>query len=114
MQTEESSAAASRRGPLGSFVRGTIRAMVTATRRVGVLPLLILSLTIAVPSVVAPMPAAAAGDPVACTNWKSLISPPKTIRVLRNRTGLVEVVPFRTYVYRTHVAEFWSEYLSPP
>lgn len=46
--------------------------------------------------------------------WDSLITPPKTIRVLRTRTGLVEVVPFKTYVYRTHVAEFWSEYLSQP
>lgn len=52
--------------------------------------------------------------PAPCTNWDSLITPPKTIRVLRTRTGLVEVVPFKTYVYRTHVAEFWSEYLSQP
>ena len=52
--------------------------------------------------------------PVSCTGWDSLITPPKTIRVLRTRTGLVEVVPFRTYVYRTHVAEFWSEYLDEP
>ena len=52
--------------------------------------------------------------PVSCTNWDSLITPPKTIRVLRTRTGLVEVVAFKTYVYRTHVAEFWSEYLSQP
>jgi hypothetical protein len=52
--------------------------------------------------------------PVSCTAWDSLITPPKTIRVLRTRTGLVEVVPFRTYVYRTHVAEFWSEYMSQP
>jgi hypothetical protein len=56
----------------------------------------------------------AAEAPVSCTNWDSLITPPKTIRVLRTRTGLVEVVPFKTYVYRTHVAEFWSEYLSQP
>ncbi|MFM8934740.1 MAG: hypothetical protein ACKOGF_02375, partial [Candidatus Limnocylindrus sp.] len=52
--------------------------------------------------------------PAPCTNWDSLITPPKTIRVLRTRTGLVEVVPFKTYVYRTHVAEFWSEYLTQP
>ena len=52
--------------------------------------------------------------PAPCTNWDSLITPPKTIRVLRTRTGLVEVVPFKTYVYRTHVAEFWSEYLNQP
>ena len=61
-------------------------------------------------------PAAVRADesPVSCTGWDSLITPPKTIRVLRTRTGLVEVVPFKTYVYRTHVAEFWSEYLAQP
>jgi hypothetical protein len=67
-------------------------------------------------------PAAAVTTPVTrangtaapCTNWESLITPPETIRVLRTRTGVVEVVDFRTYVYRTHVAEFWSEYLSQP
>jgi hypothetical protein len=75
---------------------------------------LLLALALVAPAVVTPTPVAAAGDPAPCTNWKSLISPPKTIRVLRTRTGLVEVVPFRTYVYRTHVAEFWSEYLPTP
>ncbi len=75
---------------------------------------LLLALVLVAPAVVTPTPVAAAGDPVSCTNWTSLISPPKTIRVLRTRTGLVEVVPFRTYVYRTHVAEFWSEYLPTP
>ncbi|MGI9095811.1 MAG: hypothetical protein ACR2JL_00615, partial [Candidatus Limnocylindrus sp.] len=75
---------------------------------------LLLALALVAPAVVTPTPVAAAGDPAPCTNWTSLISPPKTIRVLRTRTGLVEVVPFRTYVYRTHVAEFWSEYLPTP
>ena len=81
---------------------------ISATRELRLFAVL-LALVVAAPAVATPTPAAAAGDPVACTDWKSLISPPKTIRVLRNRTGLVEVVPFRTYVYRTHVAEFWSE-----
>ena len=62
----------------------------------------------------APASVRADESPVSCTGWESLITPPKTIRVLRTRTGLVEVVPFKTYVYRTHVAEFWSEYLSQP
>ena len=62
----------------------------------------------------APTAVRAVETPVSCTAWDSLITPPKTIRVLRTRTGLVEEVPFRTYVYRTHVAEFWSEYLSEP
>ena len=56
----------------------------------------------------------AASSPLPCTNWTSEFSPPKTIRVLRTRTGVVEVIDFRTYVYRTHVAEFWSEYLDQP
>ena len=62
----------------------------------------------------APLSVRADEVPLACTAWSSLIVPPKTIRVLRTRTGLVEVVPFKTYVYRTHVAEFWSEYLDEP
>ena len=75
---------------------------------------LLLALAITAPAATLPSAAVGAGDPASCTGWKSLIQPPKTIRVLRTRTGLVEVVPFRTYVYRTHVAEFWSEYLSSP
>ena len=49
-----------------------------------------------------------------CTDWKSQISPPETIRVLRTRSGAVEIVPFRDYVYRTHAREFWSEYYRSP
>lgn len=66
------------------------------------------------PTGLLPAATTAAETPVSCTAWDSLITPPKTVRVLRTRTGLVEVVPFKTYVYRTHVAEFWSEYLSEP
>jgi len=75
---------------------------------------LLVGATLLLPATLAPSSATAAETPVSCTGWDSLITPPKTIRVLRTRTGLVEVVPFRTYVYRTHVAEFWSEYLSEP
>ena len=74
----------------------------------------LLSVALALPSAVTPTSAQAAGTALPCTNWDSLITPPETIRVLRTRTGVVEVVDFRTYVYRTHVAEFWSEYLSQP
>ncbi|NDH28213.1 MAG: hypothetical protein EBX81_02695 [bacterium] len=49
-----------------------------------------------------------------CTDWKSQISPPDTIRVLRTNSGVVEVIPFKLYVYRTHVAEFYTEYKSSP
>ena len=49
-----------------------------------------------------------------CTDWKSQISPPNTIRVLRTNSGVVEEIPFKLYVYRTHVAEFYTEYKSSP
>ncbi len=49
-----------------------------------------------------------------CTDWKSQISPPNTIRVLRTNSGVVEEIPFKMYVYRTHVAEFYTEYKSSP
>ena len=49
-----------------------------------------------------------------CTDWKSQISPPGTIRVLRTNSGVVEEIPFKLYVYRTHVAEFYTEYKSSP
>jgi hypothetical protein len=75
---------------------------------------LLVGVTLLLPTALAPTSAAAVETPVSCTGWDSLITPPKTIRVLRTRTGLVEVVSFKTYVYRTHVAEFWSEYLSEP
>ena len=73
---------------------------------------LLVGATLLLPATLVPSSATAAETPVSCTAWDSLITPPKTIRVLRTRTGLVEVVAFKTYVYRTHVAEFWSEYLS--
>ena len=62
-----------------------------------------------------PTPAAAATfvqQP--CTDWKSQISPPDTIRVLRTNSGVVEEIPFKLYVYRTHVAEFYTEYKASP
>ena len=49
-----------------------------------------------------------------CTDWKSQISPPETIRVLRTNSGVVEEIPFKLYVYRTHVAEFYTEYKTSP
>ena len=47
-------------------------------------------------------------QPNACTGWKSTTVPPDTIRVLRVFTGQVDIVPFKLYVYRSHVAEFYS------
>jgi hypothetical protein len=34
--------------------------------------------------------------------------------VLRTNSGVVEEIPFKLYVYRTHVAEFYTEYKSSP
>ena len=79
-----------------------------------VLAVALLSAALTLPSAVTPASVQAAGTALPCTNWNSLITPPETIRVLRTRTGVVEVLNFRTYVYRTHVAEFWSEYLDQP
>ena len=61
-----------------------------------------------------PATAAAAFVQKPCTDWKSQISPPDTIRVLRTNSGVVEEIPFKLYVYRTHVAEFYTEYKSSP
>ena len=62
-----------------------------------------------------PIPAAAATFvQKPCTDWKSEISPPDTIRVLRTNSGVVEEIPFKLYVYRTHVAEFYTEYKASP
>ncbi len=62
-----------------------------------------------------PTPAAAASFvQKPCTDWKSEISPPDTIRVLRTNAGVVEEIPFKLYVYRTHVAEFYTEYKASP
>jgi hypothetical protein len=62
-----------------------------------------------------PTPAAAASFvQKPCTDWKSEISPPDTIRVLRTNSGVVEEIPFKLYVYRTHVAEFYTEYKASP
>ena len=85
----------------------------TEGRRRSLLGALLISCALLLP-LAAPRAVRADEVPVSCTAWDSLITPPKTIRVLRTRTGLVEVVPFKTYVYRTHVAEFWSEYLDQP
>ena len=75
---------------------------------------LLFGVTLLIPGSLTQASVAAADAPLSCTNWQSEIVPPKTIRVLRTRTGVVEVLPFKLYVYRTHVAEFWSEYLSQP
>jgi hypothetical protein len=58
-----------------------------------------------------PAPVAAGGG--SCTGWQSTRIPPDTIRVFRNATGVVEVVPFQTYVV-TVMGKEWPGYLPVP
>ena len=57
-----------------------------------------------VPQVADPQPAAAGSS---CTGWTSNVVPPKSVRVLRTRTGKVETVPFRKYVARVMASGEW-------
>jgi hypothetical protein len=93
--------------------RSDLREERTRVRRRALTALALVATLLFQGAVTAPK-AIASGTALPCTNWESLVTPPETIRVLRTRTGVVEVVDFKTYVYRTHVAEFWSEYLSQP
>jgi hypothetical protein len=58
-----------------------------------------------------PAPVQAAGG--SCTGWESKRIPPDTIRVFRKWTGVVEVVPFQTYVV-TVMGKEWPGYLPVP
>jgi hypothetical protein len=48
-----------------------------------------------------------------CNKWSSLTQPPPTIRVLRRKTGRIEVVNFRRYVL-TVMGKEWPSYLPMP
>ena len=54
-----------------------------------------------------PAPVRAGGS---CTGWQSTRVPPDSIRVYRRATGVVEVVPFQTYVV-TVMGKEWPGYL---
>jgi hypothetical protein len=54
-------------------------------------------------------PVAASGG--SCTGWTSRVTPPKTIRVLLVRSGVVRTVPFHTYVARVMASGEWPTYL---
>lgn len=62
---------------------------------------------LAVPASVDPAPAAAGS----CTGWTSKAKPPKTIRVLRTRSGKVEKVNFRRYVAEVMASGEWPSRL---
>jgi hypothetical protein len=57
-----------------------------------------------------PAPVSAGGS---CTGWQSTTVPPETVRVYRTQTGVVEVVPFQTYVV-TVMGKEWPGYLPIP
>lgn len=61
-----------------------------------------------VPQLSSPEPAAAGSS---CTGWTSTAVPPKSIRVLRTRSGKVETVPFRKYVARVMASGEWPSRL---
>jgi hypothetical protein len=48
-----------------------------------------------------------------CTGWTSRVTPPKSIRVLRTRSGRVERVPFRRYVLEVMASGEWPGRLHP-
>lgn len=76
-------------------------------RAIGVL----FGLSVLVPfAAMQPAPVAAAGS---CTGWQSTTVPPPSVRVYRNQTGVVEVVPFQTYVVTVMGME-WPGYLPIP
>jgi len=63
-----------------------------------------------IPMTLAQTSAVSAADDDSCTGWQSTRLPPDTIRVFRRATGVVEVVPFRTYVV-TVMGKEWPGYL---
>lgn len=62
-----------------------------------------LALVLVATFVATPVPALGVTE---CTGWKSVTSPPDTIRVYRFATDTVETVPFRTYVETVMAAEW--------
>lgn len=74
------------------------------------LALLAVSVAVAVGGLASPPATQAAGSIRSCTNWGSLSQPPDTIRILRTQKGTVDILPFKTYVYRAHRSEFFTDY----
>lgn len=62
---------------------------------------------LAVPQVAAP----AAAQASSCTGWTSRVSPPRTIRVLRTRSGRIQKVAFRKYVAEVMASGEWPSRL---
>ena len=74
---------------------------------------LVMALPMAVTFAFAEAPAVAASASPTCSSHASLSRPPKTIRVLRHKTGRIDVVNFREYVV-TVMGKEWPSYLPQP
>jgi hypothetical protein len=61
-----------------------------------------------VPQVASPEPVTGGSS---CTGWTSTTNPPRTIRVLRTRTGKVQTVDFRRYVAKVMASGEWPSRL---
>ncbi len=79
-------------------------------RRIRSLAALLIALPIAGSFVVAQPEPAYAQASRGCDRWHSLTRPPDTIRVLRQRSGRVDTVPFKRYVLVV-LAKEWPSYL---
>jgi hypothetical protein len=71
---------------------------------------LMLGLAVIVPMAAIQPSSADARASLSCSGWHSTTTPPNTIRVLRRRTGRVEVVNFQHYVV-TVMGKEWPSYL---
>lgn len=72
---------------------------------------ILFGLSVVIPLAAMQPAAVAAGG--SCTGWQSTTVPPETVRVYRTQTGVVEVVPFQTYVV-TVMGKEWPGYLPMP
>lgn len=80
------------------------RAAVFARVAIGVL---VASTVLTIPNLAAPDPVEAACG----TNWRSTTSPPRSIKVLRTRSGHVETVEFRRYVAIVMASGEWPSWM---
>ena len=84
----------------------TLAASGRATKAIGML----FGLSLMIPMALTQASGVRAADDDSCTGWQSTRVPPDTIRVFRKATGVVEVVPFQTYV-ATVMGMEWPGYL---
>ena len=97
------------RAPIGTLFAGAITWLRSPRSCLGALALALL--VPFAPTTLAATPAAAA--PARCGTWTSEVTPPPSIRVLRTATGVVEEVPFATYVATVMASGEWPTSLPP-